>query len=109
MQGYNKKMKKEIRSLAEIAHKRELENSLKDLQDKFRKWNKKKIDVMQLDHEIYVYHVKTSRAIFKKYNNDNQLDMAVSSAAARGIIESEELSDELQEALKPVIKRFGGF
>ena len=109
MQEYNKKMKREIRNLAERAYKRELENVLTDLQDKFTNWDEQKIDAFQLDHEIYLYHVKTSRAIFKKYNNDGQLDMAVASAAARGILKSEELSDELHEALKPVIKRFGGF
>jgi hypothetical protein len=109
MQEYNKKIIREIRTLAEKAYKRELENALTDLQDKFIDWDEQKIDAFKLDHEIYVYHVKTSRAIFKKYNNDGQLDMAVASAAARGIIESEELSDELREALKPVIKRFGGF
>jgi creatinine amidohydrolase/Fe(II)-dependent formamide hydrolase-like protein len=109
MQEYSKKIKREIRTLSEKAYKRELVNALSDLQEKFSNWNDQKIDVFQLDHEIYLYHVKTSRAIFKKYNNDGQLDMAVASAAARGVLEIEELSDELHEALKPVIKRFSGF
>jgi creatinine amidohydrolase/Fe(II)-dependent formamide hydrolase-like protein len=109
MQEYSKNIKREIRRLAEKAYKIELENALSDLQDKFSNWNDQKIDVFQLDHEIYLYHVKTSRAIFKKYNNDGQLDMAVASAAARGILEIEELSDGLLDALKPVIKRFSGF
>lgn len=109
MQEYSKKIKREIRTLAEKAYKRELEKALSELEDKFINWNNQKIDVFQLDHEIYLYHVKTSRAIFKKYNNDDQLDMAVASAAARGVLEIEELSDELLDALKPVIKRFSGF
>jgi len=55
-----------------------------------------------------LYHVQTSRAIFRKYNNDNQLDMAVSSAVARGIIAKEEIDEEVYEMLKPIINRFGG-
>ena len=109
MQKYNKKIKKEIRRLAEIAHKRELENALVDLKQKFSDWDNKELDTFKLDHEIYLYHVQTSRAIFKKYNNDNQLDMAVSSAAARGIIEKEEIDEEVYEILKPIINRFGGY
>ncbi|ADQ13744.1 hypothetical protein [Halanaerobium hydrogeniformans] len=108
MQNYSKDLKKEIRQLAKIAHKRELENELSDLQEKFKEWEDKKMNVFELDHEIYIYHVKISRAIFKRYNNDGQLDMVVASAVARGIIEIEELSEKLLDSLKAIINRFGG-
>ena len=108
MQKYNKETKKEIRRLAELAHKRELNNALADLKDKFTSWDNDQLDTFQLDHEIYLYHVQTSRAIFRKYNNDSQLDMAVSSAVGRGIIAKEEIEEEVYEMLKPIINRFGG-
>jgi len=108
MQQYTKKIKREIRKLAKLAHRRELVEVLKDLESKFGDWEDEEMDAFELDHEIYLYHVQKSRAIFKKYNNDGQLDMAVSSAAARGVLEKNELSDELFELLEPVIKRYGG-
>ena len=69
MYDFSKTTKKEIRRLAALAHERELEKALADLNLKFKQWEKEKLDSFELDSEIHKFHNKISREIFKKYNS----------------------------------------
>ncbi len=89
MSGYSKKAKKEIRRLAGLAHDRELEKALSDLNLKFKQWEKKELDPFELDDEIPKFHNKISREIFKKYNSYNMEDHFVAIAIVNGIIDKD--------------------
>ena len=105
MKVYSKKTKKEIRRLSELAHERELEKALSELQLKFKQWENNELDPFELDHEIHIFHSKTSREIFKRYNDGIMTDYVVAIAIARDIIDKEEVDPEAYQELELLIER----
>jgi len=105
MNGYSKKTKKEIRRLAGLAHERELEKALSDLNLKFKQWENKELDSFELDNEIHQFHNKISREIFKKYNSYNMKDHFVAIAITNGIIDKDEVAPEAYKELELLIER----
>ena len=105
MNGYSKKTKKEIRRLSELAHERELEKALSELQLKFKQWEKNELDPFELNHEIHQFHNKTSRELFKRYNDGTMTDYVVAIAITRGIIDKEEVDPEAYQELEFLIER----
>lgn len=105
MNNYSKKTKKEIRRLAGLAHERELEKVLADLNLKFKQWEKNELDPFELDNEIHRFHSKISREIFKKYNSYDMEDYFVAIAIANGIIDKDEVNSEAYQELELLIER----
>ncbi|TDO92001.1 hypothetical protein DFR79_10827 [Halanaerobium saccharolyticum] len=105
MYDFSKKTKKEIRRLAGLAHERELEKALADLNLKFKQWEKKELDPFELDDEIHKFHNKISREIFKKYNSSDMKDHYVAIAIANGIIDKDEVAPEAYHELEFLIER----
>ena len=105
MNGYSKKTKKEIRRLAGLAHERELEKALADLNLKFKQWENEELDSFELDDEIHHFHNKISREIFKKYNSYNMKDHFVAAAIVNGIIDKDEVDPEAYKELELLIER----
>ncbi len=105
MNGYNKKTKKEISRLAGLAHERELEKALSDLNLKFKQWENKELTPFELDDEIHQFHNKTSREIFKKYNSHDMKDYFVAIAIANSTIEKDEVDLEAYQELEFLIER----
>ncbi|PUU94567.1 hypothetical protein [Halanaerobium sp.] len=105
MNSYSKKTKKEIRRLAGLAHERELEKALIDLNLKFNQWEKKELDSFELDSEIHKFHNKISREIFKKYNSYDMEDHFVALAIGNDIIEKDEVDPEAYQELELLIER----
>jgi hypothetical protein len=105
MNGYSKKTKKEIRRLTGLAHERELEKALADLNLKFKQWENEELDSFELDDEIHHFHNKTSREIFKKYNSSDMEDHYVAIAIAKGIIDKDEVDPEAYQELESLIEK----
>ena len=105
MNAYSKKTKKEIRRLAGLAHERELEKALADLNLKFKQWEKKELGPFELDAEIHKFHNKKSREIFKRYNNGIMTDHFVAIAVVNGIIDKDEVDPEAYQELELLIER----
>lgn len=105
MNNYSKKTKKEVRRLAGLAHERELEKALTDLNSKFKQWEKKELDPFELDDEIHKFHNKISREIFKKYNSYNMEDHFVAAAIVNGIIDKDEVDPKAYQELELLIER----
>jgi len=105
MNGYRKKTKKESRRLAGLAHERELEEALADLNLKFKQWEKKELDSFELDSEIHKFHNKISREIFKKYNSYNMEDHFVAIAIVNGLIDKDEVDQEAYKELESLIEK----
>jgi hypothetical protein len=105
MNGYSKKTKKEVRRLAGLAHERELEKALEELNLKFKQWEEKELDSFELDSEIHKFQSKISREIFKKYNSYNMEDHFVAIAIVNGIIDKDEVDPEAYQELELLIER----
>ncbi|MFW5873711.1 MAG: hypothetical protein ACOCVD_03440 [Bacillota bacterium] len=105
MKGYSKETKKEIKRLAELAHQRELEKALSDLKLKFKQWENNELDPFELDDEIHQFHNKTSREIFKKYNDRDMKDHFVAIAIAYGIIDKKEVEPQAYQEIELLIER----
>ena len=105
MYDFSKTTKKEIRRLAALAHERELEKALADLNLKFKQWEKEELDPFELDHQIHIFHNKISREIFKKYNSYNMEDHFVAIAIVNGIIDKSEVNSEAYQELESLIER----
>ncbi|RAK04160.1 hypothetical protein C8C77_13918 [Halanaerobium saccharolyticum] len=105
MKGYSKKTKKEIRRLAGLAHERELEIALADLNLKFKQWENEELGPFELDEQIHKFHNKISREIFKKYNSYNMEDHFVAIAIVNGIINKDEVDLEAYQELELLIER----
>ena len=105
MNGYSKKTKKEIRRLSELAHERELEKALSELQLKFKQWENNELNSFELDHEIHQFHNKKSKEIFKRYNSQDMGDYFVALAIANGIIDKNEVDKDAYQELELLIKK----
>lgn len=105
MYDFSKKTKKEVRRLAGLAHERELEKALADLNLKFKQWENEELDSFELDSEIHKFHNKISREIFKKYNSYNMEDHFVAIAIVNGIIDKDEVDSEAYQELELLIER----
>ena len=92
--------------MAERAQERELEDELRKLDQKFKKWKKGKIDAFTLNHKIHKYHNGASRDLYKKYRDEELLDLVVGKAIASGILKEEEVEEDLLKILEVLIERF---
>ena len=106
MKKYNKSERKELRKLSELAYKRELNSAINDLYNKFKEWEKGSIDSFKLDHEIHKYHNGISRELYKKYDDNDLIDITIGWAIAKGILEKSEVSDNLINKLHLIIERY---
>lgn len=90
----SKSQQQHLRRLAGIAYERELSAASQALLDEFRRWEKKEIDVFQLNEKIHEFHHGISRALYGRYTG---MDAAfgVASALHRGILNREEVGDDV--------------
>lgn len=106
MRQYNKKEKKKLRELSGLAHERELNNALNELEKKFVKWRKGSIDSFELNHEIHLFHNGISQELYKKYNPQDLLELTVGWAIANSLLKKEEVGEDLFNKLEYIIKRY---
>ena len=105
MNDYSKKTSKEIKRLAKLAHERELEKALSNLNSKFKQWENKGLDSFELDKEIHKYYNKTSKEIFKKYNSNDLIDYFVAIAVVNNIIKKDEIKETAYQDLELLIEK----
>ena len=92
----NKKLRKEIRSLAGKAYERLLNKALRELDVDFTKWRAGKIDPWELSDRIHKFHDGISRRLYV-LAGDNQGQTILLEAIVQGEISLDELSLELRE------------
>ena len=66
---YSKLIRKKLRELAGLAHKRELNMALETLDSHFTQWRRQGIDCFELNDRIHSFHQKTSRELWKTYSS----------------------------------------
>ena len=103
MQDVPKRIKREIREWAGIAHDRDLRNALTELRAQFALWERGDIDAFELNERVHRFHQQTSREIWKRYATTH-LAPAVASAVVAGVLRREELPSELLEHINGLIE-----
>jgi hypothetical protein len=98
MTEYSKQVKRLLRELAAEAYEKELARELAKLDKSFEEWREGKINSGELSYQIHRYEVGPSRELYKKYN-DGENDLNVAYAIVTGVLDREEVSEELMEAI----------
>lgn len=99
----NKKLRKELRSLAAMAYEAEMEEALSSLEDAFKAWRNKRMDAFELNEKIHRYHQGPAREIYNRYSVQSMTDLMVAQAVASGLIAEDALSEEMKSFLAPKI------
>jgi hypothetical protein len=94
MEGASKRITRQLREWARVAHERDLRKALGELRVQFDLWERGEIDSFELNERVHRFHQETSRDILKRYAT-TRLEPAVASAVAAGVLRTEELSPEL--------------
>ena len=89
-----KRIRRQVREWAGIAHERDLRQALGELRAQFERWERGAIDSFELNEHVHRFHQDTSREIWKRYATTH-LEPAVAFAVAAGVLRKEELPSEL--------------
>ena len=89
-----KAQKRRLRDLAALAHERELASASAVLLERFRRWERKEIDVFELNNEIHEFHNGTSRTLYGRYVGMDPT-FGVAHALKSGVLERTEVDDDL--------------
>lgn len=98
-----KRIKRQIREWAVIAHDRDLRKALSELRAQFERWDRGEIDSFELNERVHRFHQDTAREIWKRYATTH-LEPAVASAVAAGVLRKEELPSELLDYMAGLIE-----
>ncbi|HXI55938.1 MAG TPA: hypothetical protein VNO55_07760 [Polyangia bacterium] len=98
-----KSQRRRIRDLAGTAYDRELSRELTALEEHFGRWRRGEIDAHELSDQVHRFHQGPNRRLFLLYAGSD-LDTAVASAIARGILSEDEASPEIVDLLGVSIK-----
>ena len=98
-----KRINRQVREWAGIAHERDLRKALSELHRQFERWELGEIDSLELNEGVHRFHQERSREIWKRYATTH-LEAAVASAVAAGVLRKEELTSELLHHLAALIE-----
>ena len=102
MREISKAHRKLLRKLSQIAYDREMTHHLKELDQKFKKWQKKKISSYELNELIHNFHNGTSKNLYCIYNYLDA-DGVVARALAFGFLSEKEVPGELRSVIQGMI------
>ncbi len=103
MQEVPKRIKRQVREWAGIAHDRDLRRALGELRAQFDLWECGEIDSFDLNERVHRFHEDTSREIWKRYATTRP-EPAVASAVAAGVLRREELPSEVLQHINGLIE-----
>jgi len=103
MSEFNKKQKKHLRELAGLAYEKEMNLALGGLFEEFKKWEKGKLNPLDLNEKIHQHHNYKSRDLYKIYAMGDP-EMAVARWIARGLIKEEEVKENCLGSLERTIE-----
>ena len=98
MTEYSKHIKRLPRELAAEAYEKELSRELAKLEKSFEEWREGKINSGELSHRVHQYEMGSSRELHTKYN-DGENDLNVAYAIVTGMLNREDIAEELIEAI----------
>jgi hypothetical protein len=103
MREVPKRLKRQVREWARIAHDRDLRKALSELRVQFDRWDRGEIDAFELNDFVHRFHQGPARDIWKQYATTH-LEPAVASAVAAGVLRKEELPAELVQHIAGLIE-----
>ena len=98
-QNLPKKLKLHLRKLAKLAYERELSAATHELLDDLHHWERKEMDVFQLNENVHRFHNGISRELYVRYTGLDAV-VLVTFALQRGVLSRKELGEEVILALK---------
>ena len=102
-QNQTKRQRTRLRQLAGIAYERELSAASQALFEDFHRWERKEVDVFQLNEKIHEFHHGISRELYGRYGAMDAA-LAVASAVNRGILKREEVGDDVYCFIESLVK-----
>jgi len=103
MDDYPRRVKKQLRELASLAHESELRRELMQLAEKFEEWKEHKISTWELDHMIHEYHQGPARDLYSRYNNA-PVGMLVAYAVVHRILKEEDVPEEVSPYIQNALQ-----
>jgi hypothetical protein len=100
--NYSKLIRKKLRELAGIAHKRELNRALGTLDSHFTQWRLQEIDCFELNDRIHRFHQNTSSELWKTYSSMEN-DFLVCRAVKLGFLSKEDVPEKEADAILVLI------
>lgn len=94
MKKYPRQIKQQLRKLAIRATEAELNVQLTELAEKFDAWKQQSVSSRELRHILLTYADGPSRELFRR-NRELPDDIVVAEAIARGILDKDEIAEEL--------------
>jgi hypothetical protein len=99
LRQYPKHIKRLLRQYLAEAYQRELHRELAKLDKSFAEWRNGLIGSDELSQRVHRYETGPARELYKRYN-DGPPDMTVAYAIVTGILQLDEVSPELLEAIE---------
>ena len=91
--------------LAGLAHDRELELYLSELENRFREWRQGTIGSTELSDSIHDFHDGSARAVYSTYTQMKR-DEAVARAIGVGLLREDEVLPEIRLELATLVSHF---
>ena len=97
--------RKHLAELAGLAHDRELELYLSELENRFREWRQGTISSTELLDFIHEFHDGSARAVYSTYTQMKR-DEVVARAIGVGLLREDEVPSEIREPLEGLVSHF---
>jgi hypothetical protein len=97
--------RKSLTKLAGMAHDRELDLYLSELEERFREWRQGAIGSTELTDSIHDFHDGAARAVYSTYTQMKH-DEAVARAIGVGLLGEDEVPTEIRQGLATLISHF---
>lgn len=105
MPDISKQQMKLIRQFASLAHERELNRVLAGLKADFDRWEVGELSPQKLSAQIHEHNKGTLKNIWTRYYNSSE-ETLVALAIANGILQEEELPEDVLNPLGKLIQFF---
>jgi hypothetical protein len=102
---YPKSIRRLLSETKAEAYERELHRELTKLDASFEQWRRGEIGSGELSYRVHQYERGPSRDLYKRYNARMD-DVNVAYAIVHGILQEQEVPQELLEALDGVLQSF---
>ncbi len=94
MEELPKRVRRQLKELADMAYERELSQELDKLAQGFEQWRQGNLDAFELNDLIHKHHNGPSRELWKQYHYSLP-HMQVAYAVSAGILREEEIPEEV--------------
>ncbi|MGD0093339.1 MAG: hypothetical protein ABSE73_25770 [Planctomycetota bacterium] len=103
MNDLPKRIKRQVRELADKAYERELRAHLEKLASAFDEWRAGSLGTWELTDRIHRFHDGPNRELFNKYSIGGNAHMYVAHAFVTGLLKESEVPEEVKQGIRNAI------